>query len=158
MGDMTDKVKDFAKKVNNPFSSLGKFKGQGRVSGSSASSPTNPILARPAYLANSASNSNPRFISSRKRNKNEHSLSVFECPVCNGAFSMEEEMLIHIESCMSNLSENRGNSVVFGLEDKNENCTKVANELETCVSAYLFEKPAKGLIGVVLRLLRNIVK
>ena len=55
MGDMKDKVKGFMKKVNNPFSSSssssGKFKGQGRVLGSSSSSssgPTNPILSRPS--------------------------------------------------------------------------------------------------------------
>ncbi|KAF5450342.1 hypothetical protein F2P56_030702 [Juglans regia] len=50
MGDMKDKVKGFMKKVNNPFSSSssGKFKGQGRVLGSSSSGPTNPILSRPS--------------------------------------------------------------------------------------------------------------
>lgn len=52
MDDMKDKVKGFMKKVNNPFSSSssGKFKGQGRVLGSSSSSsgPSNPIHARPS--------------------------------------------------------------------------------------------------------------
>lgn len=40
MGDMKDKFKGFVKKVNNPFSSSssGKFKGQGRVLGSSSNS------------------------------------------------------------------------------------------------------------------------
>lgn len=40
MDDMKDKVKGFMKKVNNPFtsSSSGRFKGQGRVLGSSSSS------------------------------------------------------------------------------------------------------------------------
>lgn len=50
MDDVKDKVKGFMKKVNNPFSgasSTGKFKGQGRVLGSSSSGPTNPIPARP---------------------------------------------------------------------------------------------------------------
>ncbi|KAH7835654.1 hypothetical protein Vadar_028448 [Vaccinium darrowii] len=41
MDDMKDKVKGFMKKVNNPFSSSssssGKFKGHGRVLGSSSS-------------------------------------------------------------------------------------------------------------------------
>lgn len=47
MGDMKDKMKGFMKKVNNPFtsSSSGKFKGQGRVLGSS-SGPTNSIPTR----------------------------------------------------------------------------------------------------------------
>lgn len=50
MGDMKDKVKGFMKKVNNPFSasSSGKFKGQGRVLGSSSSGPANPIPSRPS--------------------------------------------------------------------------------------------------------------
>ncbi|XP_068662702.1 plant UBX domain-containing protein 2 isoform X1 [Aristolochia californica] len=49
MDDVKDKVKGFMKKVNKPFgsSSSGKFKGQGRVLGSSSSGTTNPILARP---------------------------------------------------------------------------------------------------------------
>lgn len=42
MDDMKDKMKGFMKKVNNPFtsSSSGKFKGPGRVLGSSSSDPT----------------------------------------------------------------------------------------------------------------------
>ncbi|XP_059655355.1 plant UBX domain-containing protein 2 [Cornus florida] len=51
MDDVKDKVKGFMKKVNNPFtsssSSSGRFKGQGRVLGSSSSEPPNPILGRP---------------------------------------------------------------------------------------------------------------
>ncbi|XP_052205506.1 plant UBX domain-containing protein 2 [Diospyros lotus] len=57
MDDVKDKVKGFMKKVNKPFSSSssGKFKGQGRVLGSSSSSePANPILARP-YLTHPVS-------------------------------------------------------------------------------------------------------
>lgn len=48
MDDMKDKVKGFMKKVNSPFSSSssGKFKGQGRVLGSSSSGPSNPIHTR----------------------------------------------------------------------------------------------------------------
>lgn len=50
MDDMKDKVKGFMKKVNSPFSSSssGKFKGQGRVLGSSSSGPSNPIHTRPS--------------------------------------------------------------------------------------------------------------
>ncbi|KAG9458739.1 hypothetical protein H6P81_003247 [Aristolochia fimbriata] len=53
MDDVKDKVKGFMKKVNNPFnsSSSGKFKGQGRVLGSSSSGTTNPIHARPPQNA-----------------------------------------------------------------------------------------------------------
>lgn len=69
MDDMKDKVKGFMKKVNNPFSpssSTGKFKGQGRVLGSSSSGPTNPIPARPSQSIHGrpspspAQTSNPR--------------------------------------------------------------------------------------------------
>ncbi|XP_030468166.1 plant UBX domain-containing protein 2 [Syzygium oleosum] len=69
MDDMKDKVKGFMKKVNNPFSassSTGKFKGQGRVLGSSSSGPANPIPARPSQSIRShpipapAQISNPR--------------------------------------------------------------------------------------------------
>ncbi|GAB4828734.1 hypothetical protein Ancab_018402 [Ancistrocladus abbreviatus] len=228
MDEMKGKFKDFVKKVNNPFtsSSSGKFKGQGRVLGSSSSGPTNPILARPAHLANSASNSNPRSVSSSnstkpssqktpvsdrlvtnsfenheispqkgpnservvsnslknhitsspnrpqkdgfypydslittgKRNKSGYSLNVFECPVCNGAFSSEEEVSIHIESCLGNQNENGGGHVVFGSEDGNENHAEVVNKLETCFGAYLSGKPSEGSVDVVIRLLRNVVK
>lgn len=55
MDDMKDKMKGFMKKVNNPFtsSSSGKFKGQGRVLGSSSpspSGPTNSIPTRPSRI------------------------------------------------------------------------------------------------------------
>ncbi|KAA8532520.1 hypothetical protein F0562_032664 [Nyssa sinensis] len=58
MDDMKDKVKGFMKKVNNPFSSSssGKFKGPGRVLGSSSSGPTNPILAPPSQTVDSRPN------------------------------------------------------------------------------------------------------
>ncbi|KAH7836083.1 hypothetical protein Vadar_032532 [Vaccinium darrowii] len=56
MDDMKDKVKGFMKKVNNPFSSSssssGKFKGHGRVLGSSSSGPTDSIPARPSQPVN----------------------------------------------------------------------------------------------------------
>uniref|UniRef100_A0A5B7A1G8 Plant UBX domain-containing protein 2 n=1 Tax=Davidia involucrata TaxID=16924 RepID=A0A5B7A1G8_DAVIN len=63
MDDMKDKVKGFMKKVNNPFtsSSSGKFKGQGRVLGSSSSVPTNPIQGR--VLGSSSSGSNNPILS-----------------------------------------------------------------------------------------------
>ncbi|CAK9150325.1 unnamed protein product [Ilex paraguariensis] len=61
MDDMKDKVKGFMKKVNNPFSSSsssssssGKFKGPGRVLGSSSLGTTNPIINRPSQNLNSS--------------------------------------------------------------------------------------------------------
>ncbi|KAM7484691.1 hypothetical protein LguiA_000700 [Lonicera macranthoides] len=60
MGDMKDKMKGFIKKVNNPFtsSSSGKFKGQGRVLGSS-SGPTNSIPTRQLPTPNPYPNRQP---------------------------------------------------------------------------------------------------
>lgn len=56
MDDVKDKMKGFMKKVNNPFSSSssGKFKGQGRVLGSSSSGPINPNHSRPPLQSSSA--------------------------------------------------------------------------------------------------------
>lgn len=65
MDDVKDKVKGFMKKVNNPFSSSssssssGKFKGQGRVLGSSSSGLTNPTPARPSHPSPAALNPKP---------------------------------------------------------------------------------------------------
>ena len=54
MDEMKDKFKGFMKKVNLSSSPSGKFKGQGRVLGSSSSGPTNPIHTRPLQNANSS--------------------------------------------------------------------------------------------------------
>ncbi|PSR84867.1 Plant UBX domain-containing protein [Actinidia chinensis var. chinensis] len=61
MDDMKDKVKGFMKKVNNPFSSSssGKFKGQGRVLGSSSSGSTNPIPTSPTQPISASASSKP---------------------------------------------------------------------------------------------------
>lgn len=49
MEDVKDKFKGFIKKVSaSSSSSTGKFKGQGRVLGSSSSGPSNPSLSRPS--------------------------------------------------------------------------------------------------------------
>ncbi|KAL5553227.1 hypothetical protein UlMin_040628 [Ulmus minor] len=71
MDDMKDKVKGFMKKVNNPFSSSssGKFKGQGRVLGSSSSGPSNPNLSRPSQLPPSKPTSSSASSSSSPNSK-----------------------------------------------------------------------------------------
>ncbi|KAK7370014.1 hypothetical protein VNO80_12064 [Phaseolus coccineus] len=68
MGDMKDKVKGFMKKVNNPFSSSssGKFKGQGRVLGSSSTPANSNPTPRPIPSLNpnsKPSSSNPKLTS-----------------------------------------------------------------------------------------------
>ncbi|KAL5760944.1 hypothetical protein ACOSP7_019445 [Xanthoceras sorbifolium] len=62
MDDMKDKMKGFMKKVNNlSSSSSGKFKGQGRVLGSSSAGPANANLSRPnPHYLNSNPNPKPK--------------------------------------------------------------------------------------------------
>lgn len=64
MDEVKDKMKGLMKKVNNPFtsSSSGKFKGQGRVLGSSTTpspSPPPPPQSQPVSSSSSLSNSKP---------------------------------------------------------------------------------------------------
>lgn len=225
MGDMKDKFKGFMKKVNNQLgsSSSGKFKGQGRVLGSS-SGPTNPNLGRQFVNSNRNPNPNPNpnpnspsvssdslnskplpsqkpsssssdppvgrpsfdaqkgsnqtsdsypdrprsdgfdpydsLMTTGKRNKNGYSLNVFECPVCNCGFASEEEVSLHIESCIANPSNNDGGGDVvnLGSVDDTENKCGSMNKLEACVGTYLSGNPSEGSVEIVLRLLRNIVK
>ncbi|KAK6931624.1 PUB domain [Dillenia turbinata] len=199
MDDMKDKVKGFMKKVNNPFSSSssGKFKGQGRVLGSSSSSssgPSNSILTRPRTIipssssnpkslppknpnldekpknsmnfnANSAPTSKPEngfdpfdsLITSGKRSKHGFSLNVFECPVCGQAYGSEEEVSVHVDTCIDNFSVNveKDLEVSGGVGgDENED----HDELEVRVSAFLSGKPSEGSVEVVMKLLRNVVR
>ncbi|KAI9168714.1 hypothetical protein LWI28_000982 [Acer negundo] len=74
MDDMKDKMKGFMKKVNNltSSSSSGKFKGQGRVLGSSSAGPNNPNVARPNPNPNSKPT--PPNPSSSSSNRNNSSL------------------------------------------------------------------------------------
>jgi UBX domain-containing protein 6 len=209
MDDVKDKVKGFMKKVNNPFSSSssGKFKGQGRVLGSSSSGPANPISARPSSeipnpkqnpssqipnpkqnpssadsarsnskplsqntpnsdqnrsdsSKNAAPNRNPNngfdpfdsMITSGKRSQNGYSLNVYECPICGQSYRSEEEVTIHVDSCVNNSVENNGGSELAdsGVESK--------SELESCIGAFVSGNPLEGSVEVVLKLLRNIVR
>ncbi|KAL0005245.1 hypothetical protein SO802_012806 [Lithocarpus litseifolius] len=207
MGDMKDKVKGFMKKVNNPFSSpsssSGKFKGQGRVLGSSSSSgPTNPILSRPSSQIQNptpqprkepnsvTSNSKPKplpqkapisdqnhrsdltndstpnrkpangfdpfdsMITSGKRSQNGYSLKVYECPICGQSYRSEEEVSVHVDTCVNNSVEANGG----GGSDLPDNGAESRSELECCVGSFMSGKPSEGSVEVVLKLLRNIVR
>ncbi|WRX14724.1 PUB domain - like 1 [Theobroma cacao] len=205
MDEMKDKWKGFVKKVNNQFSSSssssGKFKGQGRVLGSSSSAPVNPILNRPTQTqtptpkpissSSSSSNSKPSMplkppgsdqnkpssinnpeptrktgngfdpydslITSSKVSKNGFTLNMFECPVCGASYRSEEEVSIHVETCVNTNSSYREGS--DGVSGSNENVLEECRSgLEVCVGSYLSGKPPDGSVEVVLRLLRNIVK
>ncbi|XP_021292753.1 plant UBX domain-containing protein 2 [Herrania umbratica] len=204
MDEMKDKWKGFMKKVNTQFSSSssssGKFKGQGRVLGSSSSGPVNPSLNRPTqtqtptpkpFSSSSSSNSKPSMplkppssdqnkprsinnpeparktgngfdpydslITSSKVSKNGFTLNVFECPVCGASYRSEEEVSIHVETCVNTNSSYREGS--DGVSGSNENeLEECRSGLEVCVGSYLSGKPPDGSVEVVLRLLRNIVK
>jgi UBX domain-containing protein 6 len=195
MDDVKDKLKGFMKKVNLSSSS-GKFKGQGRVLGSSSSSsapPVNPIQNR--FNSSQAPNPTPRpkpnpnplpekplsssdqkisgstrnpdhdpvrapqdgfdpygaFITSSNRSQNGYSLSMFECPICKNPFTSEEEVSVHVESC---LGDTNGDESSFE-KDNNDNDK---SEMEKLVVVYLSGKPSESSIDVLLRLFKNIVK
>lgn len=98
------------------------------------------------------------LITTGKRSQNGYSLEVFECPICGQGFRTEDEVSIHVESCVNNTSSNNlveknGNdSVVDGSFDESR------NELEACVGTFLSAKPKEGSIEVMLKLLRNVVR
>ncbi|XP_076921671.1 plant UBX domain-containing protein 2-like [Bidens hawaiensis] len=172
MDDMKDKMKGFMKKLNKTSSSS-KFKGQGRVLGSSSSDPVNPkptrlpdpkpVTSRPP--SSSVSNNLPQkslisektekstdgfdpfdaLITTGKRNKNGYDLKVFECPVCSRVFGSEQEVSDHVESCLTN-------------NESQSTDERIPSELDTCVGAYVSGKPLDGSVEIVLKLLRNIVK
>ncbi|KAF3432136.1 hypothetical protein FNV43_RR26875 [Rhamnella rubrinervis] len=210
MDDMKDKVKGFMKKVNNPFSSSssssssGKFKGQGRVLGSSSSGPSsNPILSRPSQptpqskpipSSNSSSaasldskpssqkaqisdqsgsqlsnNSNAdrkpgngfdpfdSLITTGKRSKNGYSLNVYECPICGKPYGSEEEVSVHVDSCVNNSVENdRVDNGASGLPTNGGESSH--SELEICIGTFISGKPPTDSVEVVLKLLSNIVR
>ncbi|XP_074308784.1 plant UBX domain-containing protein 2 [Silene latifolia] len=222
MGDMKDKFKGFMKKVNNQLntSSSGKFKGPGRVLGSSSSSSSgqyvnphrnpNPNPNPNLNSVNSSSNSKPlsqkapvsgvsgssmagnsvegqnvnvssakpvtsldssqtrpvadgfdpygSLITTGKRNKNGFSLNVFECPVCNCGFGSEEEVSVHIETCIVDTGKNVGDAEGVGSEGGFEVESESKNEVESCVGVYLSGNPSEGSVDVVLRLFGNVVK
>lgn len=238
MDDMKDKFKGFMKKVNTQMtsSSSGKFKGQGRVLGSSSSGPTNPnpnlnlnrassgsqfvntnknynppssaqskplsqklpssdlSVSKPTSfedskasipISNAIPNSNQNkpskdgfdpfesLMTSGNRNKNGYSLNVFECPVCGSGFTSEEDVSLHIESCIDKTNKNGGDGSgggasgdvdgvdldlgSLGVGDA-QNKAETTNKLEACVGMYYSGNPSESSIDVILRLLRNIVK
>lgn len=193
---MKGKLKGFMKKVSQ--SPSGKFKGQGRVLGSSSSPSSSSLsgsstLLRPTQnsgpkpssaAANSRplpqktidsklngkegpSNSNPdrkpmngfdpydSLITSGKRSKNGYSLNMYECPICGRSFMSEEEVSIHVDTCLGNpveLDDGNGVSQLPG------HGVQSRGELEACIGTYMSGKPSEGPVEVVLKLLRNIVK
>ena len=204
MDEMKDKWKGFMKKVNNQLSSStsssGKFKGQGRVLGSSSSGSVNPIPTRPTQTqtptqkpipSSSSSNSMPvlpskppnsdqnkpssinnpepicktesgfdpygSLITSSKVSKNGFTLNVFECPICGASYRSEEEVSMHVETCVNTNSLDRKGSDGYSGSNENE-LEESRSDLEVCVGSFISGEPPEGSVEVVLRLLRNIVK
>ncbi|WOG89029.1 hypothetical protein DCAR_0208265 [Daucus carota subsp. sativus] len=90
------------------------------------------------------------LVTTGKRNKNGYALdNVFECPVCGGGFTSEEEVSVHIESCLSNVEADN-------LPDEAK--VESRSELETRVGAYMSGNPNEGAVEIVRKLLSNIVK
>ncbi|KAL8112293.1 hypothetical protein AgCh_019845 [Apium graveolens] len=91
------------------------------------------------------------LVTTGKRNKNGYDLdNVFECPVCGGGFTSEEDVSVHIESCLSNVEE------VDNVRDEGK--VDKESELEMRVGAYVSGKPNEGGVEIVRKLLSNIVK
>ncbi|XP_065855599.1 plant UBX domain-containing protein 2 [Euphorbia lathyris] len=116
---------------------------------------------KPHTVTNSLPNPKPAegfdpfdsLITTGKRSRNGYTLNVFECPICGRSYGSEDEVSIHVESCVNN---NNGNGTLDDGGNGTEEST--ADELQTSVGTYLSGKPPEGSVEVVLRLLRNIVK
>ncbi|KAK1374682.1 UBX domain-containing protein [Heracleum sosnowskyi] len=90
------------------------------------------------------------LVTTGKRNKNGYNLdNVFECPVCGGGFTSEEEVSVHIESCLRNVESDN----VF-----DQGKVDSPSELEVRVGGYVSGKPNEGCVEIVRKLLSNVVK
>uniref|UniRef100_A0A7N0TC58 UBX domain-containing protein n=1 Tax=Kalanchoe fedtschenkoi TaxID=63787 RepID=A0A7N0TC58_KALFE len=179
MEEVRDKMKGLMKKVTSSSSS-GKFKGQGRVLGTSSSS-TESILTRPTPPQSSRPKSNPTkppppdsktvsgsdrkpaaadgfdpfdaLVTPAKRSQNGFTMNMFECPICNQPFMTEDEVSAHVDVCVDRSLEMEGE--VAGTGNGNE---ERGSELDVSVGTFLSGKPSDGSVEVILRLLRNVVK
>lgn len=91
------------------------------------------------------------FITSGKRSGNGYSLNVFECPICGRSYGSEEEVAVHVDSCVDDETDKRP-------ADLPTNDAESRNELEACVGTFLSGKPSQGSLEIVLKLLKNIVR
>ncbi|KAM4108926.1 hypothetical protein ACB094_03G082200 [Castanea mollissima] len=94
------------------------------------------------------------MITSGKRSQNGYSLNVYECPICGQSFRSEEEVSVHVDTCVNNSVEPNGG----GGSDLPDNGVESRSELECCIGAFVAGKPSEGSVEVVLKLLRNIVR
>ncbi|KAI3730680.1 hypothetical protein L1987_61853 [Smallanthus sonchifolius] len=184
MDDMKDKMKGFMKKFNTSSSS-GKFKGQGRVLGSSSSSiPSNQVNSIPnlpptriqdpkPVPSPQPSSSTPNVlpkkpITSEQPAKSTNGFDPFDALITTGKRNKNGYDLKVFECPVC--------SRVFGSEEEVsghvESClsdneiesqsrterVETQSELDICVGAYVSGKPSDGSVEIVLKLLKNIVK
>ncbi|KAI4357581.1 hypothetical protein L6164_001520 [Bauhinia variegata] len=93
------------------------------------------------------------LITSSKRSQNGYSLNVYECPICGQSFRSEEEVSVHVDSCVSNDGSD-GNAV----SELGDNGVQSRSELEVHVGTYISGKPSEGSVEIVLKLLKNILR
>uniref|UniRef100_A0A2P2JET0 PUB domain-containing protein n=1 Tax=Rhizophora mucronata TaxID=61149 RepID=A0A2P2JET0_RHIMU len=97
------------------------------------------------------------LITTGKRSQNGYSLNVFECPVCGQSYRSEEEVSVHVESCLDKKSQS--SSVDQGVLVEGYGTEELStSELDAAVGAYVSGKPPEGAVEVILRLLKNIVR
>ncbi|KAK9935447.1 hypothetical protein M0R45_022550 [Rubus argutus] len=169
MSDMKDKVKGF---IKNPFSSSssGKFKGQGRVLGSSSSSggPANsPILSRasqtPQSKPNPISNSSSSVLPQKTKNLDQNRPELPTNPKPN---RKPQEGFDPFDALITpgKRSQNGYSLNVFecpfaaNLSGSVETVKPSRSELEACIGTFASGNPGSGSVEVVHRLLRNIVR
>ncbi|KAL5995730.1 hypothetical protein ACLOJK_025799 [Asimina triloba] len=94
------------------------------------------------------------LISSGKRALNGTSVAVFECPVCGGGFTSEDEVSAHVDSCLADRVENVGGvDAELPVEQPK---MESRDELASRVGGFLSGEPSDASVDVVIRLLRNI--
>ena len=93
------------------------------------------------------------MITSRKRSQNGYSLNVYECPICGQSYRSEEEVSVHVDTCVNNSVKAKGGG---GGSDLPDNGSESRSELECCVGAFVSGKPSEGLVEVVLKLKNTI--
>ena len=95
------------------------------------------------------------MITSRKRSQNGYSLNVYECPICGQSYRSEEEVSVHVDTCVNNSVEANGGGGGGG-SDLPDNVAESRSELECCVGAFVSGKPSEGSVKVVLKLKNTI--
>ncbi|XP_057777537.1 plant UBX domain-containing protein 2 [Salvia miltiorrhiza] len=189
MDEVKDKMKGLMKKVNNPFtsSSSGKFKGQGRVLGSSTTpSPSPPPPSQSGSSSSSLSNSRPSHpkahtisehksesrepgprIKPKAHEKPENGFDPFESLVTTGKRNPNGYSLKIFECPVCGGGYASEEEVSTHVESclsraesgsSNKEADGVLNQLQSCVSTYTSGKPSDGSVEVLIRLLRNVVK